>query len=461
MNWKLRMAGPALLLGLLMFVYGCGKSDQPEAGGTAFRGSFGGSQVGSLPVKVDTVQTGTISTYILTNTTLEAERTVDVIARVSGIVQDFNYEEGSLVKKGDLLAKLDDREMKLNMEQAKARADNTLRLFDRSKEMFEKNLVSKEQFDDAKYQDETAQSQYESARLQWQYTSIIAPIDGIVTSRLIELGDYITVNRVVFSIADYDTLRARIYIPERDISKIRVNQQAKITVEAHADKEFAGRVQMINPVVDPSSGTVKVTVEITRQTSGLLPGMFAAVFLLTDTHENTLIVPKRSLVLESETDRVFVYENGTAALRDIKIGFTESENMEIVDGLHAGDLVISVGQEGLRDGASVRLVGSQPTTDIAMADNRESAGHQAPANDRPGGRQGQMEGRGQRGQGGFQTSPERMKQMAERMLENPEIRKEYDKRVKEDPDFENNEEKKAEFFREMFQKMRQQRMGGQ
>lgn len=447
-----------LTLGMALLFAGCGGGDEQAASSQRGGGrtALTGNQAGALPVKVDTVRSGSISKYILTNSTLEAQRAVDVIARVAGIVEGFHFEEGTVVKKGDLLVKLDERETKLNMEQAKARADNTLRLHNRSKEMFERNLVSKEAFDDTKFQYETASSQFESARLQWQYTSIVAPISGIITSRQMEIGDYITANRVVCSIADYDTLLARIYIPERDISKIRPDQTAKITVEALAEKEFNAKVQMVNPVVDPASGTVKVTVEIPRRNTGLLPGMFSTIFLLTDTRDNTVIVPKKSLVLESETDRVFVFEDGAANLRDIEIGYTDGDRMEILKGLSPDEVVISVGHEGLRDGAAVRVVGqsgktmaANPNQAVAMDTERPAVnGGDQGESANQGGRQGRQ---GAAAQGGrFDTqSPEQFKRFEERMLQIPEIKAEYDKKVKEDPSFKDDIEKKREFFREL------------
>ncbi len=462
------------IISSILYLTGCGGGEQSQGQFDRRRGSFAGSQTGSLPVIVDTVKSETISTFILTNTTLEAQRTVNVIARVSGIVRDYYFEEGAVVKKGDLLVKLDDRELKLNMELAKSRAENTLRLFNRSKEMFEKSLVSKETYDDAKFQYETLESQFQSAKLQWEYTSIVAPINGVITTRSLELGDYITTNRIVCSIADYDLLLARIFIPEREISNIRLNQFAKITVEALTDQEFSGEVQMINPVVDPNSGTVKVTVKIARKSSGLLPGMFASVYLLTDTHNNAITIPKKSLVLESETDRVFVFENGSAVMRDVKTGFTEGERIEIIEGVQPGEWVISVGHEGLRDGSSVRLVGTPTSTQVAMSDNGTDTGRTNPDGNsdrtrhRGGEENGQREG-GQRQQqgmreggrrgnrGGSQLTPEMLERFKERLLANSKIKEEYDKKIKDDPDFVNDTEKQIEFFREMAQKYSQRR----
>lgn len=363
MNLKV-LANILFHLTTVFILHGCG-SDQQD-GAAARPGGMGGmdrmAASGSIPVKVDTVKVESISTYILTNTTLEALREVDIIARASGIVEKFNYEEGASVKKGDIIVELDDRELRLAVDQAKAKLDNTQRLFDRSQDMFNKNLISKEMFDDAIYQRETARSQHDNVLLQLEYASIRAPLSGVITKRILEIGDYITTNQIVYTMADYDILLARIFVPEKDIGKIKPGQKTKIEVEAFSNKSFEGIVKMINPVIDPSSGTVKVTVEIERADTGLLPGMFTSVYVLTDLHDNAMVVPKKALILESDTDRLFVFKNGQAFLRDVKVGFTDGNRIEILAGVDADEMVITVGQEGLRDGARVRIIGAPETT---------------------------------------------------------------------------------------------------
>ena len=155
---------------------------------------------------------------------------------------------------------------------------------------------------------------------------------------------------------DYDLLLARIYIPEKEIGKIKPGQKAKIEVEAFPNKSFAGIVKMINPVIDPTSGTVKVTIEIQKADTGLLPGMFASVYVLTDLHENAITIPKKALILESEIDRIYIFDNGEARLRDVSVGFSDGGRIEILAGVKSGETVITVGQEGLRDGAKVRIL---------------------------------------------------------------------------------------------------------
>ena len=446
---KARLILATLAVGLVASFGACGGGDSSSSGRASRSGArmAGMFQRGAIPVKADTVKVGPISAYILTNTTLEAQRQVDIVARVNGIVKSIRAEEGDEVRRNQVLARLDETELRLNLQRAKAQLENNRRLFERAKEMFAKNLISKEEYDNAQFQYETSKSQYESARVQLEYATIRAPVDGIITARNVEVGDYVTVNRVVYSMADYDTLFARIHIPEKDIVKIHPGQEAKIRVEAFPGRAFRGRVKIISPVVDPTSGTVKVTVEIVRGRSPLLPGMFASVYIVTETHPNAVIIPKKALILESETDRVFVYDNGVARLRDIKVGLSEGDKLEVLEGLKPGELVITVGQEGLRDGAAVRLLGETETEVASKPQGKEEAKQAAPfAAER-------APGAGVRGRRGFRFTPEQFARFEQRMLQIPEVKKAFEERAKADPDFRNNMQKKLAFFREMRRKM--------
>lgn len=375
---------------LFLALFACGEEAQQAQGGRAGRGGRGGRGGGAAaPVKVETVKQGDISAYILKNTTLEAERWVDVRARRPGQVIAISKEEGDPVREGTVLARLDADAAQISVAQREVAYQEAKQRYEREDALFQRNLGSKQSYENAKTQFESAKAQLEQAKLDLSYTAIRSPIEGIMTLRNIEVGNMVTNNQVVASVAKFDPLLARIQVTEKDFGKITVGQTARITIEAAPEKEFTGTVKMISPVVDPESGTVKVTVEIPRTDKSLLrPGMFASVYIITETRINTLVIPKKALVLEGEGNQVFTFETdpetgrGQAQRRRIEIGFTDSDRLEILNGLSQGEQVITVGQEGLRPGSSVRLVGEAAPPALA-------------------GRGGQgRQGRGQMGQGG-------------------------------------------------------------
>ena len=279
------------------------------------------------------------------------------------------------------------------------------------------------------------------------YTNVRAPFDGVVTVRNVELGQRVNANQSLFIIADFNPLRAKIYVPEKDIRQLFEGQAAIITVEAEPGVEFTGTVKMVSPVVDPESGTSKVTIDINDHQGKLKPGMFASVFITTETHENTLIIPKKALVLESDVDQVYIYREGTAHKVNLKLGFVSGDNLEILAGLQEGDFVVTAGQDGLREGLPIRIPGME-TSGVRSADGTS----QSPiivTN---------TSGKDCSADAGNNTSvdSEQLKRMEKRMLQNPEIKKEYEKRLKKDPSLKNNPEKKMAFFKEMRQKMQDQ-----
>ncbi|MFQ5822571.1 MAG: efflux RND transporter periplasmic adaptor subunit [bacterium] len=440
-----------LFLTMSLALLGCGKDDANSHNfGQGARGMSDNrtSQMSAaIPVQVASVKRGDISMFLLQTTTIEAERQVDIITKVAGQVVKLPAEEGVKVKKGDLLAQLDEAELQIEFLQAKVGMETDKATFERAKKMLEKNLIAEENYETTRLQYESSKASYEAARLKLEYTSVRSPIDGVVTARNIELGQRVNVNDALFQVADFNPLRAKIYVPEKDMGRIFEGQQAKITIESEPGLEFSGVVKMISPVVDPTSGTAKVTIDIKDDQGKLKPGMFASVFISTETHKNTLIIPKKALVLESEADQVYVYENGNAHKANLKLGFTSGDNVEVLSGLKEGDLVVTVGQEGLREGLPIRIPDQDQTLTRSTKDT--TAATELAAN-----RSGQR--RQSRRMGAHGTPDlERLKRMEDRLLQIPAVRKEYEKRLKEDPDMKNNPQKKMAFFREMFQKMRE------
>lgn len=445
-NHSLFVVTVLLIMSAVGFNCGKNKQDSNFSNGRAF-GTGGGDfqNAAAIPVQAVAAEKGDISTFLMQTTTIEAERQVDILAKVSGQVVKLPAEEGLRVKEGDLLAQLDEAELTIDFLKAKVSYETDKSVYDRSKEMLENKFIATEDYEAARLQYESSKATYEAARLQLEYTSVRSPFNGIVTVRNIELGQRVNVNQSLFVIADFNPLRAKIYVPEKDIGRIYEGQSAKITVEAESGVEFTGVVRMVSPVVDPESGTSKVTIDINDDRGKLKPGMFASVFITTETHKNTLIIPKRALVLESDLDQVYVYQDGTAHKVNLQLGFTSGNDIEVLQGLEEGDLVVTAGQDGLREGLPIRIPGLESSALASTAGSQESPAMEAGSSDQnrslyPG------------DQASF--DPERLKRVEERMMQNPEIKKEYEKRLKEDPDLKDNLEKRMAFFREMMQRRR-------
>ncbi len=441
----------------------------------------------SIPVEVKTVGRGNIAATLLTYTSLEAERHVDVVSRTQGLVEAILVEEGDRVEEGQPLAQLDTDALELTLQEREVNMNSLEANYNRSQELLEQELLSSQEFEQTKFQFEAARTQYESAKLQLAYATVRSPFTGIVTERLIEVGNLVNANDVVFRTADLDPLLARIYVPEKDIAQVRPGQTVRIKVEG-SDRTHAGSVARISPIVDPQSGTVKVTVEIRDRRGSLRPGMFTTVNLVIAIHDNVLQVEKKALVAEAEGSYAFLFQDGSAEKRLLEIGIAEGDYVEVLSGLSDGDSIITVGQEGLRNGAPVRIAGlPAPSPADGMAGGM--GGGTAGMGGRPEGMGGGTGGRpagtgdsngesaeapaaspagageGAGGQPGGMRGNRMMAmdldQMKERMFQNPQLKAAYDKQVEEDPGFASDEEKQRAFMMEQFRQMRAQRGGGQ
>ena len=353
----------ALLIGLVL-AFGCGEEEEakPQAGARGGRGGPGGGRnPAAIPVKGDTVSRADMSAYVETYARLEAERKVSVLARTTGLVEALTGEEGNKVRQGQALVRLNKEELSLRLKQVQAAFEEAKANYQRIKVLHDQRMVSQTEYESTRLRFANAALGLEEAELNLTYTDLTAPISGVITQRLVEIGDLVRGNQEVFVIADLDPLLVRIFVPERRMYQLHPGQEATIAVEALPEQNFTGQIRMISPEIDPESGTVKVTLEV--DANGLLkPGMFATVRIITERRPNTLVVPKKALILETDEDDVFIIEEGKARRAAIELGFIEGGQVEIISGLKEGDIVVTIGHEGLKDGAAVRLAGTALAT---------------------------------------------------------------------------------------------------
>lgn len=330
----------------------------------------------TVPVEIATAALGEISAAWRGSASLEAEAESDVVARVAGVVEAVFVEEGGVVSAGQALAKLDSDQRALEVRQAKAEMERLEADFKRNQAVFSDDLISREAFDRIKYEREAARAQYDMARLALEYSTIRAPIDGVISARYIKVGNNLAAGTPAFHVAAFDPLLAVFHVPEREIHKLAVGQTAMLDMDAWPDRRFSGTVERISPVVDPDTGTVRVTVAMDSADGALKPGMFGRVRIRYATRSDAVLVPSEAIMTEDARDAVFVINDGTAQRREVTTGFSADGQVEIVEGLLVGDVVVTTGQTSLRDGAPVEIIGApdpggdaaDPASDDAQAD---------------------------------------------------------------------------------------------
>jgi RND family efflux transporter MFP subunit len=309
-----------------------------------------------VPVKVMEVALGEISDYVQHTSTIEAEAAIDVYAQATGLVSEVIVEEGDHVIVGQILAKLIDDELRLGADEARVNYQKLASKFKRAEGLYERNLMSREDFEQQKFTVEESRIRWDRSKLSLDHASVRAPVAGVISERAVKLGDRISPSNKLFSLVDLKSLIAQVHVPGRDMRFILKGQSAEVTTDFLPGETFKGHVERISPVVDPGSGTFKVTLELKDDSSRLRPGMFITAHIVTATHETAVLVPKKAIVYDDGFPHVFVVNDSTATRVRLDIGFEDSENLEILDGTKQGDRIVIVGQNGLKDQAKIRVI---------------------------------------------------------------------------------------------------------
>lgn len=371
-----------MLSGTLAFVMSCGQGEAGDGDGDKAAAKSDLMKVKKevkkrksdegVPVKVSEVTLGEISNYVQHTSTIEAKEATDVYAQATGLVSHVIVEEGDHVEHGQVLAKLVDDELRLGAEEARINYQKLASKFKRAEGLFERNLMSREDFEQQRFMVEEARIRWDRSKLSLDYASVRSPVGGVIAERMVKLGDRVSPSNKLFSLVDLSSLIAQVHVPGRDMRYILKGQQAKVTTDFLPGSTFRGRVERISPVVDPDSGTFKVTLELNDETARLRPGMFITAHIVTATHEMAVLVPKKSIIYDNGFPHVFVVSDSTAARVRLDIGFEDSENLEILAGITQGDRIVIVGQNGLKDQAKIRVIDGPSLRIPAKPDSTEA-----------------------------------------------------------------------------------------
>jgi len=358
MNRSTRLTFAALTaLGLALA--GCGKGEAKMAEKK--------DETPAIPVETATVATGSVSAVYSGTASLESEEQATVVAKVGGVVTRIVVEEGTRVRAGQVLAKIEDARYKLELDRARANLAKLEQEYSRNLQLHEKGLVSADAYERVKFDLDALKAQYDLAKLEYEYTEIRAPIDGVVSERMIKAGNMVTLNQPTFVVTDFEQLLANLFVPERELNKLRANQKATVTADALPDRKFEAMIDRISPTVDPKTGTFKVTVAVNDPSRRLKPGMFGRIDVVYDVRQNTLLVPRSAVLQEDAESTVFVVKDGVATRRPVTVGYANNGSVEVVQGVTAGEQVVTVGQGSLKEGSKVNVVGGAKATQTQVA----------------------------------------------------------------------------------------------
>ncbi len=292
------------------------------------------------------------ATYEAT-TTIASDGDAPVIPRVPGEVVELLVEEGDTVAEGDVLARLDGKRLELEMLAAKADLERVRGEFERHADLNRRGLVSDASYDELKYELDALVATYELSKLNYDYSSIRAPIAGVVSARNVKLGQNIGTGGAAFRITDTSELLAYLTIPQTELEKFAAGHAATLSVDSMPGRSFAAEVIRVSPTIDVRNGTFRATALIDNEDGALAPGMFARFKIAYEKHEDAMTIPAAAIVTEDEASSVYVVRDGLVTRRAIRTGIRSGDDIEVLEGLSDTDQIVVVGHGALRDGSRV------------------------------------------------------------------------------------------------------------
>ncbi len=334
-----------------------------------------------VPVEVEVVGTGSMEETIELTGWIQAKTVVDVASKVAGRIESLDVvsggaqpvavEEGLTVKKAQQLAVIDHDVYLAQVVAANASVKaREVELADAEREkkrmltLYESGSATEQNKDKAITAADLAgarlhlaKANLELAQINLRESTIISPIDGIVTAKHIDQGSLITMGQRIVTLADIKTVKVIVPVAEKYGARVAVGTHARITVDTFKDKQFEAKVYSVYPALDEHTHTIQVEIRLKNDELLLKPGMFARVTLITKRKENVVVVA-RDVILGGKIDKHYVYvvQDGIAHKRFVEVGIAEAARYEITDGLEAGQTLVVNGMNYLEDGAKVEVV---------------------------------------------------------------------------------------------------------
>jgi RND family efflux transporter MFP subunit len=328
------------------------------------------------------VELGTISRAVTVSGVVEPIRTIGVNSQLSGALLSVDAEEGMRVREGQVLARLDDRELAAQEASAEAAFAVAEAAYERAEQLRSSQVITISEYERDRTAYAAARSQLEQLRTRRGYAVVRSPLDGVVLEKRVESGDVVAPQTQLFRIGDVSTMVVRVAVSELDVVELSPGATASIAFDAFPARSFTGTIRRIFPSADP--GTRLVPVEVALDPAGATtarPGFLARVTFALGARTGVPLVPASALVSGTGGQAVFTLQDGRAIRRTVQTGMTSEGRVEVVAGLGVGDTIVVAGSNTLRDGSAVRVVGGPGAAgapsgadDDADAENRTSGG---------------------------------------------------------------------------------------
>lgn len=336
------------LVATAILLVACGKGgDAPPAGGP-------GSGPPAVPVEVTTAFTDTVIDAIVATGQIEAIQQIELRPDIEGRVVDLMFREGGRVAAGTPLVKIDDAELKAQVERARADRDLAKQSLERTRQLLADKAAAPADLERTEATARSSQASLDLLELRLARTVVRAPFAGVIGKRLVSLGDYVNSSSRLLSLQTVSPQRVVFSVPERYAGSLKLGQRVAFQVAALSSKSFAARVDFVDPVVTLPGRTITVKALADNGAGDLQPGMFIEARLATEVRGSAIIIPEEAVAPTSGASWVWVLEGDKVNRREVELGVRSPGFVEVRKGIDLGDRVVVGGLDRLSPGATVK-----------------------------------------------------------------------------------------------------------
>lgn len=285
---------------------------------------------------------------------IEANEQVQIRSEISGLVTGIFFKEGTNVTKGQLLLKINDRELQAQLSQALTKQKLAAETEYRAGILLKKEAISKEEYDVALADLRSLQSQTQLTRAQLAKTQIRAPFSGKIGLRVVSSGEYLTPNTAVANLVSINPVKLTFSVPEKYAGQIKLNTEINFTV-AGSNKKYTAKVYAIEPSIDMTTRTLQLKATASNPSGELLPGSFAKIDLPLSNVSNAILIPTEAVIPVLKGKKVFVSDKGKAKEVMVETGTRTDKDVLITSGLSIGDTVLTTGMMSLKPETPLKI----------------------------------------------------------------------------------------------------------
>lgn len=313
-----------------------------------------GKKSKTLNVRAVKIQQQDLEDALFVSGSLLPDEEVDLTFETSGKITEIHFKEGSFVKKGQLLAKINDAPLQAQLKKLEVQLKLHQDRLYRQNALLEKEAVSKEAFQEAETSLATLQAEIDLVKANIAQTELRAPFDGIIGLRNVSLGSYASLTTSIAKLTKVNPLKVEFNVPERYANQLKEGGNLSFTLEGDL-KEHNAKVYALDSRVDDETRTFKVRAHYDNSNGKVVPGRYVNITLTTQQYAQTIAVPSEAIISEMGIDKVFLYKNGVAEPAEIKKGIRTADKVQVISGLNIGDTVITSGTMQIRTGQKVTL----------------------------------------------------------------------------------------------------------